>query len=77
MAAIKYNYNYDNFDINGEVIENYVNDNLNSLSIGDGVDALEEGKDLVKINLEVARELMILYKGNNELKKILNNYLTK
>ena len=73
----QFDYNYDNFDINGEVIENYVNDNLNSLSIGDGVDALEEGKDLVKINLEVARELMILYKGNNELKKILNNYLTK
>jgi hypothetical protein len=37
----------DDWDINGEVISNYVNNNLDELSKGEGVDAWEDAIDLV------------------------------
>jgi hypothetical protein len=64
----EYDYN-DDFDIDGDVLERYVNDNLSKLSKGVGMDAFEEGVDLVKIDEPLKNELISLY---DKSKKIVN-----
>lgn len=66
-------FEYGDFDIDSDVIENYVNDNLNSLSKGEGIDALEDGVDLVKIDLPVKNELIKLYDKDKSFIKALSS----
>jgi hypothetical protein len=72
---ISYDYS-DDFDIDADVIENYVNDNLNTIPKGDGLDAWEDGVLLAKIDPELKADLMRLYdhpKVDAEVHKVLSN----
>lgn len=64
-------YEYEDFDIDGDVIERYVNDKLSSLSKGVGMDAFEEGVDLVKIDEPLRNELISLYDKSKNIVKVL------
>lgn len=63
---------YDDFDIDDETIENYVNDNFQTLTKGEGVDDFESGNfDLVLINEELKDELLHLYDKDSRLVMVL------
>ena len=63
---------YDDFDIDDETIENYVNDNFQTLTKGEGVDDFESGDfDLVLINEELKSELLHLYDKDSRLVMVL------
>jgi len=61
---------YGDWDLDGQIVSNYVNDNLINIEKGEGVDAYEGGIDLVKIDEPLAVELDKLYKDTN-LRKVL------
>lgn len=66
-------YDYDNdFEVDADVISNYVNDNLESLSKGVGLDDYEQGLDLVKLDDSLKQELLSLYDKDIKLVSILN-----
>jgi len=66
-------YDYDDdFEINADVISHYVNDNLESLSKGVGLDDYEQGVDLVKVDDSLKQELLSLYDKDKNMVKILN-----
>jgi len=54
-------FDYGDFDIDSDILGNYVNDNLNILTTGEGVDDWEDGVDLVKIDLPLKDELLKMY----------------
>lgn len=56
--------------LDGQIVADYVNDNFNNLSKGEGMESYSDGKSLVKINEPLAKELVDLYK-NTELQKVL------
>jgi hypothetical protein len=63
---------YDDFDIDDETIENYVNDNFQTLTKGEGLDSFESGDfDLVLINEELKDELLQLYDKDSRLVMVL------
>jgi len=63
---------YDDFDVNDDVLENYVNDNFQKLSKGQGVGDFESGNtDLVIINEELKDELLHLYDKDSRLVMVL------
>lgn len=63
-------YDYaDEFDIDEDVISSYVNDNIDSMSIGKGLDDFESGVDLVIIDSELRNDLISYHK---DLEKYLN-----
>lgn len=65
-------YDYgDEFDIDDEVISNYINDNLGSLTKGEGPDDYEQGKDIVKIDEPLKTELMGLYDKDKQIMSVL------
>jgi hypothetical protein len=67
-------YEYaDDFDIDGDVLERYVNDNLSKLSKGVGMDAFEEGVDLVKIDEPLKNELISLYDKSKNIVNALSS----
>ena len=53
-----YDYDTDSAEKDAEVITHYVNDNLESLSKGEGLDAWENGVDLVKIDEPLKKGLI-------------------
>jgi len=61
----------DDIEIDDEVITNYVNDNLDTLSKGEGFNDYEQGVDIVKIDDELKNELMSLYDKDKNIAKIL------
>jgi hypothetical protein len=64
----------DDWDIDEDVLFNYVNDNLSSLKIGDGLDAYESGDfDLVKIDDELREDLLRMYDKDQRITKILSS----
>jgi hypothetical protein len=66
-------YDYDDdFEINADVISNYVNDNLESLSKGEGLEAYEQGTDLVKLDDSLKQELLGLYDKDKNITQALN-----
>lgn len=50
------------FEIDGEVIERFINDNLGNLSFGKGLDDYEAGMDVVEIDRELRYDLTDLIK---------------
>lgn len=56
--------------LDGQIVQDYINDNTKILATGFGVQGYEDGKDLVKIDQNLAVELTNTYKNEN-LKKIL------
>lgn len=64
-------YDYtDEFDIDGDVITSYVNDNIDSMSVGQGLDDFESGVDLALIDGELKNDLLSVY---GDLSRVLNN----
>jgi len=64
-------YDYaDEFDIDEDVIASYVNDNIDSMSVGQGLDDFESGVDLALIDGELKNDLLSVY---SDLEGVLNN----
>lgn len=63
----------DDWEIDGDVIERYVNDNLKSFSYGAGLDDFELGKDIVKIDSELKTDLLKLYDKDMGLVKRISS----
>lgn len=64
-------YDYaDEFDIDEDVISSYVNDNIDSMSVGKGLDDFESGADLALIDDELKNDLLSVY---SDLEGVLNN----
>jgi hypothetical protein len=62
----------DDFDIDDEVLENYVNDNFQEMSKGEGVEDFEKNRmDLVLIDEELKDELLYLYDKDSKLVMVL------
>ncbi len=66
-----YEYDFDKAEINSEVVGHYVNDNLDKLTKGEGLDAYESGVDLVKIDEPLKKELATLYDKDKNMAKVL------
>jgi hypothetical protein len=66
-----FDFDTENVEIDGDVINGYVNDNLDQLTKGQGLESFEKGDDLVKIDSELASELIRTY-GAAKLGGILN-----
>ena len=65
-------YSYDDeFEITDDVISNYVNDNIKTLSVGEGYDDWLEGYELVKIDDSLKQELLNLYDKDKKIVSIL------
>lgn len=60
----------DEFDIDEDVIASYVNDNIDSMSVGQGLDDFESGVDLALIDGELKNDLLSVY---SDLEGVLNN----
>lgn len=56
--------------IDNESIENFINDNVNSLSKGEGIMGFENGDDLVKIDNKLVIELQKLYDKDKNIMKV-------
>lgn len=68
------NYDYsDEFDIDGYLISNYVNDNINKLKMGVGLGDYENGADLVKIDEPLKQDLLSLYDKDKEIASALDD----
>ena len=68
----QYDYDTENFEIDGDVLSHYVNDNLDSLSKGEGLDAYESGDyNLVKVDDQLKSELVDLYDKDKNVLNIL------
>ena len=64
-------YDYaDEFDIDGDVISSYVNDNIGSMSVGQGLGDFESGADLTLIDDELKNDLLSVY---SDLEGVLKN----
>jgi hypothetical protein len=73
MADGEPDFEYGDFEIDENVIQAYVNDNLNLLSKGQGLDAWESGVDLVKIDSALKQELISMYDKNQQITNILGS----
>lgn len=67
----QYTYDFDNVEIDGNVISNYVNDNLGSLSKGEGLEDWESGVGLVKIDDALRQDLLSVYDKDKNMFKVL------
>ena len=66
-----YDYDTDSAEKDAEVITHYVNDNLESLSKGEGLDAWENGVDLVKIDEPLKQDLLQTFDKDKNIVKAL------
>jgi hypothetical protein len=64
-------FDYGDFEKTPEAVENYINDNVNSLSLGSGLDSYEEGVNLVKLDDELKNYILSLYDKDREIVKVL------
>jgi hypothetical protein len=60
------------FDLDIEDVTDFVNDNLQNISTGEGVQSFEHGDDLVKIDEELKEYLAQMYSKDKEFIKLLN-----
>ncbi len=56
---------YGDWDMSGEIVDAYVNDNLRHLSTGKGIDDWGDGVELVEIDREMAQDFMGLAKSTH------------
>lgn len=66
-----YDYDFDSAEKDAEVITHYVNDNLDSISKGEGLDAWEAGVDLVKIDEPLRQDLLGTFDKDKNIVKAL------
>jgi hypothetical protein len=63
----QFDYDYENFEITPDIIENYVNDNLDKIKTGGGINDYESGDDLlVKVDGEIFSDLIRTFKISGE-----------
>jgi hypothetical protein len=67
-------YEYYDFDIDGEAIQGYVNDNIKHLSMGSGLDDFEQGVDFIKIDKEVKDAILSTW-PNEKLAEVLSQVI--
>lgn len=67
----EYDYDFDAVEIDGDVVGHYINDNLANLTKGEGVEAYEQGINLVKIDEPLKQELLSLYDKDKNVAKLL------
>lgn len=65
-------YDKEDFDIDGEVIERYVNDNVQAFDFGYGVEGASNSDDMVVITNKLKKDLYKTYPNDEELKRILD-----
>jgi hypothetical protein len=67
-------YEYDeDFEIDKNTVERYVNDNLANLSKGTGIEAYEDGVDLIKIDEPLKNELLQMYAHDRNVQQVLGS----
>lgn len=66
-------YDDDSWELDTQVIENYLNDNAGNLSRGKGMEFYESGGDLSIINDELAQYVLDLNKGDKRVGELLTN----
>jgi hypothetical protein len=65
-------YSYDDeFEITDDVVSNYINDNIKTLSIGEGYDDWLDGYDLIKIDDSLKQELLNTYDKDKKIISVL------
>lgn len=62
----------DNWEITDDVIEKYVNDNISSMSKGVGMEAWENGVDIVEIDDALRAELLDVFGKNQSIAEVLS-----
>lgn len=65
---------YSDSEIDASVIQNYINDNIGSLSLGDGIDSFNHGDSIVRVDEALKNELMNLYDKSKGIVKVLSDY---
>ena len=68
-----YDLDRDDLDSYDYLISNYVNDNINNLKMGVGLDDYENGVDLVKIDEPLKQSLLSLYDKDKGIMSALDN----
>jgi len=66
-------FEYGDFDIDSDVIESYINNNLNKLKLGNGFDDWYGDAQLVKIDDSLKNELLNFYGKDGKIVAALNN----
>lgn len=66
-------FDYGDFNIDADIIQNYVNDNLKGISKGEGFNDWERGVDLVKIDSELKQDLISTYDKDKKITAILSS----
>lgn len=64
-------YGYDDINIS-DVVENYLNDNLNKIRKGDGLNDWELGRQLVKIDSALKQDILDVWDKDEDIQKALN-----
>lgn len=64
-------YGYDDINIS-DVVENYLNDNLNKISKGDGLNDWELGRQLVRIDSALKQDILDVWDKDKNIQKVLN-----
>lgn len=68
---VDYEIDYDTLDIDGEVIERYVNDNFKEIQKGSGIEGLDDGMDLNLIDDTLANKILSIWNTDDNLRKVL------
>jgi hypothetical protein len=68
-------YEYGDWDIDEEVVSNYLNDNYSQLSTGYGLEGYEEGKDFIEIDQSLKNEILSIF-NDNKVKAALDKLKT-
>lgn len=66
-------YEYGDFEKTPEGLEGYINDNINNVKSGEGLDSYEEGAELVKIDDELRNYLLSLFDKDMNITKALDS----
>lgn len=64
-------HEYGDWEVDGLVIQNYVNDNFSILKRGFGKESWENGAELVEINNELKKEILSMYGKNPTIQQAL------
>lgn len=64
-------------EIDGVILQKYINDNIETLPVGIGLQAFNEGDPIVKIDEPLKNELVSLYDKSIETMRILHEYMPK
>lgn len=65
-------YDKEDFDVDGDVIERYVNDNLYGFNFGYGLEGFSNSDDMVVITNKLKKQLYKMYPNDEELKQVLD-----